>query len=319
MGLMARWALTSADGGQHEVVEPGVAALLTAPIILSSGTFLGIDVGSLSFLVTFGLMLAIAVRGRGPGNPALAAAGLAAATIKPQTMIPFLLLFLHRRDRRVCLYLLAFVAGLVLCAVHPADLPRELATMLTSVARLKRLGQVNDYSDSNPHSVNMIGIDRALSCIGFGDRLTIMSINALALACLGFWLAYVATWRPVVPRSACCSLVSLYSVLFLYHRNIDLTILIIPLIYSAGRFLSNRGPLRWCYAWVITAVVLSINVPLGLFRRVQGLGPTWGILRAFVLPWSTYLVLSAIAALALATRLEWGSPRNPIPSDAHSA
>jgi len=54
----------------------------------------------------------------------------------------------------------------------------------------------------------------------------------------------------------------------------------------------------------MAAIVLAINLPESLIKHVQALPPSSYILKGLVLPYSTYLVLSAIGALALAVHKE---------------
>jgi hypothetical protein len=89
--------------------------------------------------------------------------------------------------------------------------------------------------------------------------------------------------------------------LFIYHRIYDLSILIIPLFYSASRLHTGPRPARWCYAWVVAAVLLALNAPYGEFLRIQSMQPPPALLRMVVLPSVTYLILSAIVALFAAT------------------
>ena len=91
---------------------------------------------------------------------------------------------------------------------------------------------MDDFSPANRLSVSIIGIDVILARVGINNRSTIILLTDLALVVLGLSLAHVAARRLDIPRGACCSLVSLYAMLFIYHRDYDLPILILPLIYT---------------------------------------------------------------------------------------
>ena len=93
------------------------------------------------------------------------------------------------------------------------------------------------------------------------------TVTVVAMTCvlgLGAWLAYISIKRNL-PPGVCCSLASLYSMLFIYHRLYDLSILILPLFYSASRLHTTSRPARWCHAWVVAAILLALNAPRGEF------------------------------------------------------
>jgi hypothetical protein len=308
LGLIARRLLEAQDGEKQSVVSPAIAALLTAPVIFSQGTFFALDEGQLSLLEAISLFVALDAQAR--KRPMLAGAGLAVATFKTATFVPFLLLFLRRSDRIIWFYLAVFVVALLLAMGHPAQLPEWLSSMLHTIQMARAPGRPDDFSTANRFSVSLIGIDTVLSRLGMSDRATVTLLTLSVIAILGLWLAYIGARRPDVPRGALCSLVTLYSTLFLYHRNYDLPIQILPLIYSASRIGASRGLARWCYAWVMFAIVAAINQPAALAFYVYDLPPSWSILKAIVVPFSTYFMISALLALAWATRAEFGPGLN---------
>ncbi len=299
-----RRVLIAQDEARYEIISPQMAALLTAPIILSQGTFFTIDEGQLSLLEALSVFIALEAQGR--KRPAISAAGLAIATVKTATLIPFLFLFLRRSDRRVWFFLTIFMVGLLLATGRPTDVPKWISSCLSNIRAAESLGHMDDFSTANRLSVSVMGIDGVLSRLGMTDRSTIHVITASVLAIVGLWLLYIANRRPDIPRGGICSLVTLYSSVFLYHRNYDLPIQILPLIYSASRIGSSRGPARWYYGWVMFAVVAAINQPASLCYRVYDLPPSWSILKAILVPYSTYFMISALVALALATREDFG-------------
>ena len=300
LGLMARRALISQDRGAYPVVEPAFAALLTAPILLSAGTFFHMDGGQISHLVTLAILVALDAQARIPRRPLLSASGLAVATMKVTTMAPFLLLFLKRSDLRIWILMGILVLGLTLSAVPLAALPEEISSMHSAQKATREAGRINDYSALNYYAFNVIGIDVIFSNLGLGHGPVTDGLTLMALGVLAAWLYFWITFRPAVPRGACCAPVSLYSMLFVYHRVYDFSMLILPLVYGAGQFRASRGLCRWCYATAMAAIVLSINLPESLVKRVQALPDGHDWLKAAVLPYSTYLVLLAIATFGLA-------------------
>lgn len=306
LGLLARRALIAQEGDKSGIVGPAMAALLTAPLILSLSSHLGMEACQFSLLTTWALLGALAAQGSQRPRPLLTAAFLAVASIKAQTMIPFLLLFLGRRDLRTWLFLGVLVGGLLLAAGNPADLPQRFTSMLDVNAAGRAPGKVNDFSLQNWSTNTMIGFELLLACLGMNDHRTVALLGLAGSLALGALLAYVILVRRTLPRGACCSLVSLYSMLFLYHRLYDLCILIIPLLYSASRLPNASRPARWCHAWVLAAVLLALNAPYGEFLRIRYEYASWTILRIVVLPSVTYLLLSAIVAVFAAAYFDAG-------------
>ena len=314
LGLLTRRAPLAQDGDESVMLSPALAALLTAPVILSISTHWGMKAGQLGFLVTFALLGALTAQARQPGRPVVAAAYLALAAVKVQTMAPFMLLFLRRRDLRTWLFLSLIMVVLLLVAGNPADLPRQFSAFFDAVAANREPGRTNDNSLLNPLANTNIGVEHVLYRLGLDHRPT---ITVLALTCtlgLGVWLAYIINSKQDLPRGACCSLVTLYSTVFIYHRTYDLCILILPLFYSVSRLHTVARPARWCYAWVVVAVLLVLNAPYGEFYRIQIQYSSSAILRILVLPSVTYLILSAMVALVAAAYLEarYGSMYLPL-------
>jgi hypothetical protein len=304
LGLTAQRALAAQDRGKSQILEPWLAVLITGPLVLSLCGRYANEAGQFSCLITLALLAALVAQAHKPGQPALVGACLAIASIKVQTMAPFLLLFLRRSDLRTWLFLGLFLAALLGAAGNPGNLPNLIGAFLEVHAEGRQLGFAGDASLLDNLSFTMIGFDRAFYCVGVGGPSLVGALNFVCIAAVGAWLAYVAVRKPEIPRGAICSLVSLYSMLFLYHRLYDLVVLIIPLVYCASRFRASSGPARWCHAWVLMAIVLALNVPYGEFYRLQLVHTSHPILTALVLPLTTYLVLSALVALALAVSLE---------------
>jgi hypothetical protein len=304
LGLAARRALLAQDGEQSRIVEPWVSVLLTAPIVLSQSGRLAMEDGQLSLLTTLWILGALWAQGTKPANPVAAGACLALASFKPQTLVPFLIVFLRWCDRRIWVCFGLFIGLLLLCAGNPSELPERAGSFLSMLRGVRQPGSINDASMLNNFSFTGIGVDHALWRIGVGGPALVHALNYLAIAAGGGWLVYLAIGKTKIPRGALCSLVSLYSMLFLYHRLYDQVIFIIPMIYCASRLRASSGPAWWCYAWVLTAILLALNAPYGEFYRIQHSYTSHPVLTVLFLPSVTYFILSAIAALAVAVRLE---------------
>jgi len=298
IGVMGRRALIAQDPEPHTMIDAPAAALLATPLILSKGTFIGLDGGVLSILATMSVLVALTTQFSG-SKRRVCAAGLAVATIKFTTLIPFLLLFLRKSDRRTLLLCGAFVTALTFSTGNPANLPTRLSTLSAAIRVSREPGRVNDYSPLNPRSGRMVGIDVALARAGMTDRRAIDWLTRITLLAIGLSIAYAVLRHPEIPRGAICSLISLYSTLFVYHRIHELTILILPLLYCASRFVAITGVARWCYAWVVLAVVAAINKPERL-ETITGLSPSWILLKRLDAVFSVHFILSALVALAFA-------------------
>jgi len=301
LGLMAWRALIAQDRASNIIFQPWIAALLSGPVILSLSARFAIEAGQFSLLVTLALLGALAAQ---RARPVVAAVCLVVASIKVQTMFPFLLLFLRRDDLCTWILLGLFMAALLLCSGDPAMLPERIQAFLSVHEASRQPGFTGDASLLNPKSHTMIGFDHALSRLGVRDHSVEMPLNYLCMAALGICLGYVAISKPTLPRGALISFVSLYSMLFLYHRLYDLPILIIPLVYCGIRFSVTSGAIRWCYAAVLAAIIFALNVPYGEFYRIQGHYSQHPILTPLVLPSATYLIVLGMGALALAVGLE---------------
>ena len=305
LGLQARRVLDAQDRGQPAAVSPALAA------VLRRRSYCRVLPISSSTQARSRCSSSRAVRGPGsPGTnprtrPAIAGLGLAVATIKFATSLPFLLLFLRRSDHRIWLFFILFGAALTFTAVNPIDLPKKITAMQAAISVSREPGRVNDYSSLNAQSATMVGIDQALSRIGVADRRIIDVLTRAILLALGVWLAYTVIFKAGVPRGQSSSLLSIYSTLFVYHRTYDLPILILPFLYCTAGFGRTRGTAHWCYAWVIVAIFIAVNLHTKLVLQMHYWPESWAFVKAVVMPCPTYSLLSSLAALAVATRLEF--------------
>ncbi len=211
---------------------------LTTALIVSDAFSYGLFMGQLGLLTALALVAALEAQGR--GRRVLAGFWLALATIKVSTMVPFLLLFHRRTDLRTWAAFGLFCSALCLLAVRPAALPQRLSWMLERIESLSSPGRVNDYSLEGPQSAGMLGFDHAFYRLGLRNRAVIRVLQFIAVLGLGLWvMRQVVAQR--LPRAAVCSLVTLYSVVFFYHRIYDTVILALPLVYCVGRARTAAG------------------------------------------------------------------------------
>ena len=110
----------------------------------------------------------------------------------------------------------------------------------------------------------------------------------------------------MIPRGAAISLTALYSIIFFYHRSYDLLILALPVAFAAIE--AGREPEMT--AWGALALLAMFVNPSGMRAIAEwsfALGCGWGqVVRAIVLPITTWLILGALAGL-------WSSVRRASP------
>ena len=260
-------------------ILPSVLAALTLVLIVSDAFRYGLFAGQLGVVTALALLAALDRQGR--GRPIAAGFWLGLATIKVSTMLPFLLLFLRKRD--VWTWIALGLTCLMLCLLGgpPALLPGRISWTLQQIEALSSPGRVNDYSFLGTQYANMIGIDHALYRLGLRDRAMIRTLQSIGIVLLGLWIArQVLASR--LPHAALCSLVALYSILFFYHRIYDTVVLVLPLVYSVNRARVAEGRPRWLF------VASSISILLVLFASASFLRPltesslNWGLRGHFV-------------------------------------
>lgn len=276
-------------------------ALLGAAVFLSFAHRYGIFLGQLSVLVTLSVLAALWLQDR--HHPLAAGAGLALASIKPTTMLPFLLLFLRKKDWPTWLALTVCGFGLALAAVPAPELPACLGRCLDNIRQALEPGHVNDYSFANDNNRELIAFDYALYHLGVRDRVQIPLIQLAVVMLLG-----VLVWhgRRYASRAGACALTACYAALFLYHRLYDMLILAVPLVYAVARTRSATGWVRFGYGVASMAILGVLYLRLSLLKELTALvrqpGPGPRLLEAVVLPYGIWLTLAALVSLLVAER-----------------
>jgi len=273
--------------------------LLSAAMMLSLPIYWGINLGQLALFETTALLCALCAQGL--GLPILSGVGLALATVKPQTLVPFLLLYLRRSDVVTWLSLIVVSAFLFVLSGPVDTLPRRVQENLTNISALSGQGTPNDYSFDAPYDHTIIGFDRLLYCLGLRDRLMIRIAQLGIVGLIGLGLAY-EIWRSGISRAAACSLVALYALVFVYHRFHDAAIFALPLVYSSGRALSSDGRRRLLYvAAALTLVPILLIHPKLVEVAVEAISRNHFVLRrlaeALILPYATWCALLAMCLL----------------------
>jgi hypothetical protein len=254
--------------------------------------------------------LVASVWAQGRGRPFWAGAGLALASIKTATMLPFLLLFHRKKDLTTWAAMTALGLGLCLLATGPEQLPDRCRSCLANIGRMGLPGNTNDYSYDNTNNANMIALDHAFYRLGIRDRILVRGAQLGALGLLGLWVAWQVLGPRALPRVAGCCQVTLFSALFLYHRQYDMVILVLPLVYSTGRARSEQGLPRWLFVTGALAMLAVLYLRVGALKELGAgrQGPGNWLVEALILPYGTWSILAAMGCLWTA---EWLRGRQP--------
>lgn len=286
--------------------------VLTLALVLSSAAVEGFILGQLSLFTSTALLIALIAQGR--GKPVWAGLWLGVATVKIGTMVPFLVLFLRKQDRPAWVSLCVVVIVLCLIGGPVSELPHRLQEYTHRIEQLGSEGHVNDYSDASRSTANLIGFDHALYNLGLSDRRSLRTAQFVTLGVLGALIFREVTRRPELSRGAACSLVALYSVLFLYHRSYDTTLLVIPLVYAIAVIPASHGWRRGLLVMSAIAILIVLNMPAESIRRLLAISPMWGfwgrIVRGIAFPLATWTTLFALISLWLAERINCASSMN---------
>lgn len=284
--------------GEAGRLAPGKLAALAVAVALSHAAHSTLRLGQLGILVAAFVLLALYAETR--ERRLSAGFLLALATIKPGTMLPFLLLWLRRRGWRTWLFLAGSVLLLSVAIPGPGKLLGWLGDDLANITGRAKGGMVNDLGGGRAWSI--MSLDGAFYALGITDRSAVSWLQAVSLAVLGAWIFRQAVWLRRWPAGLASSVIALYSTIFLYHRTYDTTILALPLAYAAIRVGSESGRARRLFALSMFAMLGTMHVNPKVtgvvFEPLQGLGApghlAWGLIR----PYATWLVLISMASMA---------------------
>ena len=233
--------------GSSEYLEPTssgapieVLAGVAICLIFSEAAMKGFLLGQLSVFTAVMVLTAIAFQAR--NRPVWAGICLFLATVKIATMLPFLLLFLRRADRWSWAVLATLVLAACLMTGKPGDLPARLAILNDRIARLAAPGNVNDYSYAGTRNESIISFEHLFYRLGMRDRDLMRYAQLSALLVIGAWILWLVVPGRLRRFDAAC-LITFFSMLFLYHRDYDTVILVLPLVHCAEGANDDRpGP-----------------------------------------------------------------------------
>jgi hypothetical protein len=294
----------SAAGG----LPPESLALLAAFLALSNATRAGLSVGQLAIFTASAIATALVARDA--GRPVLAGLCLSAATVKVNTLVPFLLLFGRRSDLKTWVTLALVSLALCLGSGRAAELPGRLRAWAGSIKRVGEEGGPNDFSFAVRDNSDVIGFDHAVFRLGLHDRTAVRLVQIASVALLGAWLGREVLIRDRLSRAEAVVLVSLYSMLFLYHRSTDTIILGLPLLYTAWRATTETGRARLWFTASAVATLAVLLLQRKLLYQAQvfsiGHGSLGRVVQAVVLPYAVWSLLIALACLWLGLRAAEG-------------
>lgn len=275
--------------------------LLAAALGLSAGQWMGMALGQISVLAVAAILAALWAQGA--KRPGLAGLALAVATIKVNTLVPFLGLFLRREDRRSWVTLSLGTLALCLATGPPGELPRRCATTLATIRATFEPGKVNDYSFAGESHVSLVGLDHAFYRLGLRDRGVIGGLQFVALGVLCL-VSYRRLWVGTMDRAEGCATLALVAGIFLYHRIYDEVLMVLPLSYGALRVASAEGPAerrRWgSFATLALLVVWVSSDGLRMLEAASfTMGGAGGAIRAVMLPMAAWMILLGLARSGL--------------------
>jgi Glycosyltransferase family 87 len=295
----ARRTLFMQDGRSPSGLSHAELGALAAAFGLSDACTAMIQLGQLSLLVTVLILLALEFQGR--QMPARAGAALGVATMKVGTMLPFLLLFCRKQDRRSWIVLVATTATLILLGGRAPRILEDVRSMLHYIGEFSKPGQTNDISYQGPYNEWILGFDHVAYRLGMRDRTALAVFQFVALGLIGGWLAWeVIACR--VSRAQGIALLSLYSVIFLYHRLYDAVMIVPALVYAVDQAKSQRGRNRLLFAGA------SVSMLMLLYMRRKTLatltdwvmahrGAAASLIETLILPHAVWLILLSIVLL----------------------
>ncbi len=300
------------SSGDTQSIPRADLALLCVCALLSMASHFTLGLGQLTAVVAMSVFGALYLKGR--GRPLLAGLIASLAAMKPQTALPFMLLFLVKKDWKLLASATLVVVGLCLASGPPAELLPRLGQMLANIRNLSKPGEMNDALGS-PHAATIIGFDRLLIGFGVTDRSFLRMFQAALTLLVGAFVAWQVIGRKLSDAASAC-IVALFTMVFTYHRTTDALILLLPLVYCAGQIFDPATAPRPRHWYRVTAVMVLLVLylhpaALQIFTDYLAHLPVIGsTARLILLPLPVWLVLAAIFAFCFAERAS--EERSPV-------
>ena len=307
LGLVefSRRVLNLQGGIAGRPIPPEATAGLMAAVALSTGSRMGLEYGQIH--VALAVLIMGALGAQALRQPVLAGLLLVPALSKPQTMLPYLILFVRRLDLGTWVTLGVVAPLLVVATTPPADLVSRYWSWQAVAQGSFDMGGINDLNLVS-NAPTEISLRHLMYCLGMGDRDRLRAYQSLLVILIGLALLYEIAWRGRITRAAGCSLVSCYVMLCIYHRPYDAVILALPLVYAVAAARQSVGTACALFTVAGLAIIAAMNNYIGpvtqLLKMSSGLGLADRLLQALLLPYPTYAVLIALVTLWAAARLQ---------------
>jgi hypothetical protein len=103
------------------------------------------------------------------------------------------------------------------------------------------------------------------------------------------------------PAGLLASILALFAVIFLYHRNYDTIVLGLPLAFAAGHARIAKTSARWWMTGAAVCILCAMYLPRKalflLMQRTFSSAVVAGVVEYAILPAATWLVLCAMFCL----------------------
>jgi hypothetical protein len=302
--LVARRIFTQIGEASVAALPPAEVGLLVTVIALCGASQSAIGIGQ--FGIRAAAVILFAVLALTYKRSILSGALFGLATIKIATMLPFMLFVLRRRDWTVWIALGATVCVLVLLGGQPTRLIEQCGEMLQRIGDLSKPGAINDISFTGTQNFSILGIDFLAYRLGVRGWVDVKIIQAVVLAGLGLALAYGVIRGPLKSGLG-LALISLYSVIFLYHRAYDLVILAPAVLYSFSQAKACIGWRRAAFGAATAMMVSAMYFNRDLMEIANIIvkshdGVLSKIAEYTLLPYTTWMILGSMILIFWAGR-----------------
>jgi Glycosyltransferase family 87 len=262
------WALVELAGFSGHLWEPR-AILLLAGVLALAPFHTGIVTGNVT-LVAVELSVVGIWAARRHYDIAAGVLLAVAAGLKPQIGLCFLLYYLLRRRWRLCgiaVALLACGAGLGLLRLEFGHTP-WLANFLNDNHTLLETGVLGNFTSINPTRFGLINLQVALYPILGSVRVTNVVAVVTGGVLLVAWMVSVAGKEPEGDRELLeLSAIAVISLLPVYHRFYDATLLVLPLCWTLMSFRRARK-----FAVISLLLMLPFLAPGGTLLETMEVG-----------------------------------------------
>ncbi|MGD1024923.1 MAG: glycosyltransferase family 87 protein [Candidatus Sulfotelmatobacter sp.] len=261
------WALVELAGSSGDLYWPATILLVAgtlalAPfhtgIVTANVTLVGVELSVIAiwaagrrYEIAAGLLLAVA------------------AGLKPQIGLCFIFYYLLRRRWRIC----GIAAALLACGAAFGLLRLELghtpwlANYLSDNHVLLETGVLGNFTPINPTRFGLINLQVALYPILGSVRVTNAVAMAVGAILVGVWIVSVARRESRDDELLDLSAIAVISLLPVYHRFYDATLLVLPLCWALNSFRRERK-----FAVISWLLMIPFLIPGGTLLETMEIG-----------------------------------------------